>query len=85
MAAAGKLSQYLTTGTHQLQSNMAPAQKPVKIDPRLESGAETARKVSVGVLKVSEYVGECAGGGQRGSAVGRMRNAYSGLNALLNN
>ncbi|XP_043208189.1 protein spartin-like, partial [Amphibalanus amphitrite] len=56
VAAAGKLSQYLTTGTHQLQSNLAPAKAPVHIDPRLQSGAQTAKKVSVGALKVSEYV-----------------------------
>ena len=58
LAAADKLSQYIATGSHQLQSNMAPAQAPVKVDPRLQSGAQTAKKVTVGALKVSEYVGE---------------------------
>ena len=62
VTAANKLSQYITTGSHQLQSNMTPAQTPVRVDPRLQSGAQTAKKVSVGVLKVSEYVGELARG-----------------------
>ncbi|XP_037087529.1 spartin-like [Pollicipes pollicipes] len=56
VTGAEKLSQYMATGTQQLQSGIAPATGPVRVDPRVQTGAKTAKQVSVGVLKGSEFV-----------------------------